>query len=303
MQSDLMNQSVWKTNPKNEIHRKIPTLSSHAFHICTWAYSDFWFLSISKFVGSTNRYSVRSVSFPARSHPSTLKMEEELHKLRSWQGASSSNAQTLCTGLFGLAELYICIEDLLNLPLIQQALAQRHNKKWDNEDAILSMKQSARELQSALRRSKGGELTIESNISAYSCSRKTMKKEIANSRIIEANRYHIQGLSPRSKLDHCLHLSFPLLFLSPSFFKPKRSKWSMVSKLVRKGLTACVDVAVSNLLLQQRSEHDSEEKKIQCAQVKLESLDAIFEGFEDGLECLLRSLIHTRVSLLNILSH
>ncbi|XWS33927.1 hypothetical protein CRYUN_Cryun22dG0125000 [Craigia yunnanensis] len=80
---------------------------------------------------STNRYSVRSISFPAGSHPSTLRMDEELNKLRSWQGASSSNAETLCTGLCGLAEFYICIEDLLILLPTQQALAQRHNEKCD----------------------------------------------------------------------------------------------------------------------------------------------------------------------------
>ncbi|XVF18116.1 hypothetical protein REPUB_Repub10bG0184300 [Reevesia pubescens] len=258
---------------------------------------------------SSNRYSVRSISFPARSHPSTLRMEEELNKLRSWQGASPSNAETLSTSLLGLAELYIGIEDLLNLPLTQQTLAQRQNKKWDNElldcslkhldlcgntrDSILSMKQSARELQSALRRSKGGEL-IRTKPS-YICS---------------------GWIAQRSKLDHCLHLHTLLLFLSPSFLKPKPSKWSLVSKLVRKGLslTACeeqhnmnelerVDVAVSNLLQQSSKEGFDQEEKLQPAKVKLESLDAIFEGFEDGLECLFRSLIPTRVSLLNILSH
>ncbi|KAK6258116.1 hypothetical protein SCA6_012590 [Theobroma cacao] len=294
---------------------------------------------------STNRYSVRSISFPARSHPSTLRMEEELNKLRSWQGASSSNAETLCTSLFGLAELNICVEDLLNLPLTQQALAQHHNEKWDNElldcslkhldlcgntrDAILSMKQSARELQSALRRSKGGELSIESNIKAYISFRKTMKKGIANSLASLKQMDNIFGDFPQLEQNH--HLSAVagvlreaslitttifhalLLFLSPSLLKPKPSKWSLVSKLVRKGLTACeehqnmnelerVDAAVSNLLLQS-SRDDFEEEKIQSAKVKLESLDAIFEGFEDGLECLFRSLIHTRVSLLNILSH
>ncbi|XWS42208.1 hypothetical protein CRYUN_Cryun17cG0148400 [Craigia yunnanensis] len=294
---------------------------------------------------STKHYSVRSISFPARSHPSTLRMEEELNKLRSWQEASSSNAETLCTGLFGLAELYICIEDLLNLPLTRQALAQHHNEKWDNElldfslkqldlcgstrDAILSMKQSVRELQSALRRSKGGELSIESNISAYISSSKIIKKEIANSFTSLKQMDNIFRNFPQ--LDQKHHLSAVaellreaslitasifhtlLLFLSPSLLKPKPSKWSLLSKLVRKGLTACeeqqkmdelerVDAAVTNLLLQS-SREDSEEEKIQSAQLKLESLDAIFEGFEDGLECLFRSLIHTRVSLLNIISH
>ncbi|GMI86320.1 hypothetical protein like AT2G17080 [Hibiscus trionum] len=293
---------------------------------------------------STKKHSVRSFSFPARSHPSTLRLEAELSKRRCWQGASSSNAETLSTSLFGLAELYICIEDLLNLPLTHQALTQPHNEEWENalldcslkhldlcsntRDAVLSMKQSARELQSALRRSKAGELSIESNISCYIASRKTMKKEIANSLASLKQMDDMFGDFPQ--LEHDRHLSAVaallkeaslitasifhtfLSFLSPSMLKPKLkpSKWSLASKLVRKGSADKqkmneldrVDVAVSNLLLQ-GSKADSEETKILSALLNLESLDAVFESFEEGLECLFRSLLHARVSFLNILSH
>ncbi|OMO83455.1 hypothetical protein COLO4_22517 [Corchorus olitorius] len=296
---------------------------------------------------STKHYSVRSISFPARPHPSTIRMEEELNKLKAWQGGSSSNAETFCTGLLGLAELYTCIDDLLNSRFTQQALAQHHHEKWDNElldcslkhldlcgktrDAVLSMKQSARELQSALRRSKGGELSIESNISTYIRARKTMKKEIANCLASLKQMDYIFSDFP--KLEQNLHLFVVagllreaslitasifhslLLFLAPSPLKAKPSKWSLVTKLVKKGLTTAyeehqnmnelerVDVAVSNLLLQSSRDEDCEEERIQSAQVKLECLDAVFGGFEDALDCLFKSLIHTRVSLLNILSH
>ncbi|KAK8607414.1 hypothetical protein V6N13_053151 [Hibiscus sabdariffa] len=60
-----------------------------------------------------------------------------------------------------------------------------------------------------------------------------------------------------------------------------------------------VDAAVSNLLLQ----GSEEEQKLLSALLNLESLDAVFESFEEGLECLFRSLLHARVSFLNILSH
>ncbi|KAE8693454.1 AP2/B3 transcriptional factor family protein [Hibiscus syriacus] len=268
---------------------------------------------------STKKHGVRSVSFPARSHPSTLRLEEELNKRRCWQGASSSsNAETLCTGLFGLAELYICIEDLLNLPLTRQALAQHHSEEWENalldcslkhldlcgntRDAVLSMKQSARELQSALRRSKAGELSIESNISGYISCRKNMKREIANSLaslkqmddifgdfpLLDQNRhlFAVAELLKEASLITASIFHTLLSFLSPSRLKPKPSKWSLVSKLVRKGSTDehkmneldRVDVAVSNLLMQ-GSKEDSEEKRFQSALLNLESLDGVFESF------------------------
>ncbi|XP_039069603.1 uncharacterized protein LOC120216171 [Hibiscus syriacus] len=273
-------------------------------------------------------------------------MEEELNKRRCRQGgSSSSNSETLCTGLFGLAELYICLEDLLNLPLTQHALAQHHNEEWENalldcslkhldlcgntRDAVLSMKQSARELQSAIRRRKAGELSIESNISSYITCRRNMKREIANALallkqmddifgdfpLLDQNR-HLFAITELLKEANLITASIfhtLLSFLSSSRLWSKPSKWSLVSKLVRKGSTLCedeqkaneldrADVAVSNLLLQ-GSKEDSKEKKFQSALVNLECLDAVFESFEDGLGRLFRSLLHTRVSFLNILSH
>ncbi|XP_021691040.2 uncharacterized protein LOC110672547 [Hevea brasiliensis] len=140
---------------------------------------------------------VRSISFPAKSPPKICKLEEELNTLSSWE-ASLANAETIHARLSGLGEIYRCIEDLLNLTATQQALAQHQEEKWVGDmlddliryldvcsktrDAILLMKESVQELQSALRRSKdGGESSIESNIIAYIFRRKKMKKETAKS--------------------------------------------------------------------------------------------------------------------------
>ncbi|KAJ6398238.1 hypothetical protein OIU77_019110 [Salix suchowensis] len=82
--------------------------------------------------------------------------------------------------------------------MTQQALLQHQNEKLVDDmldglmryldicgktrDAALLMNESIRELQSALRRSKaGGELSIQSNVNAYVCARKKMKKEVAKS--------------------------------------------------------------------------------------------------------------------------
>ncbi|XP_039051460.1 uncharacterized protein LOC120192815 [Hibiscus syriacus] len=154
------------------------------------------------------------------------------------------------------------------------------------------MKQSARELQSALRRSKAGELSIDINVSDYITSRK-IAAVLKEASLISASIFH----------------TF-LSFLSPSTLKKKPSKWSLVSKLVRKGSAEeqkmneldRVDLAVSNLLLQ-GSKEDAGEQKIRSALLNLELLDDVLESFEDGLQCLFRSLLHTRVSFLNILSH
>ena len=295
---------------------------------------------------ASNGYSVRSISLPVRSHPSTIRVEEELNKLKSWEASSSSKVETICIVLSGLSELYRYIEELLNLPLTQQALSQHQNQKWFNDlllesslmyldicgntrDVILLMQETIRELQSGLRRIKVGDLSIESIVTAYNCSRRKMRKEIARSLASLKPMDNEIGAFPMLNLDH--HLSAVvrvlnetslmtssifqslLLFLSVPVLKPKPSRWSLVSKLVQKGALARkdqpenmnelegVDIALSSLLMHNSSK-DIEEQKIQSAQIKLDALDVGMVGLEKCLECLFRHLIQTRVFYLNIIS-
>ena len=143
-------------------------------------------------------YNIRSITLPARSHPATQKVEQELYKLRvneaSSPSSSSSKAETICNALSSLRELYGQIDHLLSLPLTRQTLAQHQQQKWVHElvddslryldvcgntrDVVLMMKDSIRELQSAIRRRKvlGDSSIVETNVTAYISLRKKMKK-------------------------------------------------------------------------------------------------------------------------------
>lgn len=310
---------------------------------------------------STKQYGLRCISLPAaRSYPVAMKIEHELNKLKSWEisSSSSSNGEKICLGVAGLGELYRCIGEFLGLPLTREALAQhQHENCWVNElldglllyldicgstrDVVLMIKQSVRELQSALRRSKVGDFTIDGSVNAYICSRKKMNKEITkclaslkqmeyntfgSSRSLELNDHLallIQLLRKVSRITTCIFNSL-LQFLSVPTLKPKSTKWSMVLKqLVHKDKSVAtfegqweanefedVDIALSNVLMMRQSsckdddedDDEAEIKNIESAQEKLEALDGGIEGFENALECLFRRLIQTRVSLLNVLS-
>ncbi|KAK1587700.1 hypothetical protein Q3G72_016019 [Acer saccharum] len=169
---------------------------------------------------ATKHYNVRCISLPAaRSHPTTLKLEQELNKLESWEilsspssSSSSTNAEKILSALSGLGELYKCIGDLLALPLTQQVLAQHRHENWVNQlldgllryldicgntrDSILLMKESVRVLESAFRRSKCGELIIQGNVTAYISSRKKMVKNLAS--LLKA----IKDCSSNNSSDH-----------------------------------------------------------------------------------------------------
>ncbi|KAK7253005.1 hypothetical protein RIF29_37369 [Crotalaria pallida] len=308
----------------------------------------------------SSHYGIRSISLPTRSHPSTAKIEEELNKLKSWEASSSttSKVETISYALSGLADLYKCVEDLLKLPLTQQALLGLHhqNEKWVDElldcpvrfldilgetrDAIMSMKSGVRELQSALRRRKVGDLGMESHISSYWSLRRKMRKECTKSLLLLKQIDESFGAFTPLELDH--HLSSVVrvlreaslittsifqslvVFLSSPIFKSRHnnsssssSKWAFVSRVMQKGLLVCnnqqeninelekVDLELSRMVMDNNNNNpskDFEAVKIQAAHKELEAVVVVIEGLENGLDCLFKHLINTRVSFLNILS-
>ncbi|WVZ23097.1 hypothetical protein V8G54_001641 [Vigna mungo] len=292
---------------------------------------------------SSSKYGVRSISLPTRSHPSTARSEEELSKLKSLEASSSSTpkVEKICCGLSGLSELYKCIEDLLRLPLTQQALGQHQNEKWVNEmldcpvrfldllsitrDAIMLMKGSVEELQSAIRRRRVGDFDMDNHLSTYWRLRRNMRKECTKSLLLLKQMDHeLSGASlPLDLNDHLSAVVRVLreaswttssifqtlvVFLSSPILKLKANKWAFVSRLMQKGVFAYnnheeninelekVDLIVDNL------SRDAEAEKIQSAHGRLEALVVAIEGIEYELECLFKRLIHTRVSFLNIFS-
>lgn len=216
---------------------------------------------------SHNRYHVRSISFPGRSHPSTIKIEQVLNKIKTWEASSSSSkAEKVYKVLPGLVELYECIEELLALPITQRDLLQHHQHEnlvngllersvrfidicSNARETVMMSKQAIRELQSALRRSKAGDhLNIESGLAAYACSRRKIQKEIEKSlamlkqietcRMVSNSDSLIVGVLTEASLVSISTFQSLLLFLSVPILKPKPSRWSLVSKLVQKGAFA-----------------------------------------------------------------
>lgn len=295
----------------------------------------------------SNKYGIRSISLPTRSHPTTIQIEEELNKLNSWESSTSTTSKvaTICFGLSSLVELYKRIEDLLKLPLTQQAIAQHHNEKWVEDlldtplrfldllgktrDAVLLMKGKVEELQSALRRRKVVDSSIEILVSCYWNLRRNMRKECTKSLFLLKQMDNSFGGS--TPLDLNNHLSsivrvlreanlitssiFQSLvgFLSSPILRSKVNKWALVSRLMQKGVFGCnnqheniselekVDFALSSLCIENLSK-DVGVEKIQSAYGRLEALVVAIDGIENELELLFKRLVNTRVSFLNILS-
>ncbi|KAI3712795.1 hypothetical protein L1987_71360 [Smallanthus sonchifolius] len=250
---------------------------------------------------------IRSTSLPTRSHPVIRHAQDEIRKFKTWEASISSipTADTICSALTKLQVLYECVDSVLSLPLTQKALTHNQYTELVNElldksislmdicgstrDLVSQVKENARVVQSAMRRRKG---EVKLTTSFIKNLKKDANKAMTSLKQIDEK---IRGIKP---LDLDLHLLSAikvvrdvgvvrssvykslLLFLSGSFAKPKSSRWLHVHKFIWKGTT------------------DRNEQ----LEISNEDMVSLFQEMENGLECMFRSLIKTRASLLNVLS-
>ncbi|KAH7519843.1 uncharacterized protein LOC107424324 [Ziziphus jujuba] len=211
---------------------------------------------------------VRSISLPTREHPSSIQVEALLNHLKSCQFSLVSTpvrfaAETIQTGLVGLADLYTCLEEFItqqallpnghgNVVLVEEAL-DGSITLLDTcniaREILLTMNEHVQRLQSALRR-KGRDSSIETSIHAYISYRKNAKKEIIKclAALKRMDRSNINSSSPLLDLDHQPSMVAKILretstitisifralleFLSVPATKTKAGGWSMISKLM-----------------------------------------------------------------------
>ncbi|CAK8561880.1 unnamed protein product [Lathyrus sativus] len=89
-----------------------------------------------------NKYHIRSISLPSRSHPSTIRVTEELNKLKAWEvtSTSTSTSASILIALSLLEDLYISLEHLLNMPSTQQLISHHRGEKFIQEVLDSSMR-------------------------------------------------------------------------------------------------------------------------------------------------------------------
>ncbi|KAK1400332.1 Eukaryotic translation initiation factor 3 subunit a protein [Heracleum sosnowskyi] len=238
----------------------------------------------------------RSISLPSRSHPLTATVEEHLCRLRTPEEASSSTISKF-NKLSALQDLYECVEDLLQLPSAQQdqlisgedilcGSIRLLDLCSTSKDAISLVRASVQDLESSLRRK---ETDVSSKTGSYLICKKKANKMVskcfAGSKKSKINK-SIETPAIVSLLREVEEVSitvFESIFSSicPAKEASKQNKWSKVFKSSKtSGITGTQEV-----------------------QKCLKALDMNMQECEDKLDCLVRSLIKTRVSILNVLNH
>ncbi|XP_052193859.1 uncharacterized protein LOC127802193 [Diospyros lotus] len=272
----------------------------------------------------------RSVSLPSRSHPLIPQVDEHLCRIKASEAASSSIEERLSI----LQDMYSCLDDLLLLPNTQEALAKRCHEKWVEEvlDGYLSLldvcatakdvssqsKQGVQDLLSIIRRRRDP-----NELGVYLTSRKKVKKLIQKSLMGLKNikRRHTilasdKGNEICTMLNDVEAATYAVMesLLSYVVGAKAQSRFSLVSKLLH---SKTVDVQddetrtnefekVDNtlaLLNGHKTSRSGGAMSLDMLQNELQMMDMRIQDLEEGLECLFRSLIKTRVSFLNILNH
>nr|BAF98209.1 CM0216.180.nc [Lotus japonicus] len=273
-------------------------------------------------------FHARSNSFPSRPHPLILQCNEHLDRLRASQETSSSSL--LSHKLGGLRDLHDCVENLIQLPLTQEAVL--HEKNCVNElldgslrlldmcttakDSLLHTKECTRELQSIMRRRKGGEVELRAEVKKLLASRKVVRKAISKalSNLKDTTTKDNQNVALVSLLQDMevvtLSTFQELLQFISGTTQSKSRNWLLISKLMQTKKVACsqladesefaqLDEALQSCIFGQTSKFEDMNK----LQNHLEKVELLIQDLEEGLEFVLRRLIKIRVALLNILNH
>ncbi|KAL0325983.1 UNVERIFIED_CONTAM: hypothetical protein Sradi_5167600 [Sesamum radiatum] len=196
----------------------------------------------------------RSNSFPSQSHPVMESVEDHLCRLKSSEAASTS-ASSICMNLASLRDFHEGINNLIQMPSVQQALSQGHSESWVNElleeslklvdlcgflrDVVSSTKESIQDLESSIRRNRGENATWD-DINAYVASRKKInkmvKKCIKNLKSLNQSSTPLPAIGTMLKEAEALDFSVlksVLMLLSGEKEGSKQRSWSLLSKFTQ----------------------------------------------------------------------
>lgn len=274
---------------------------------------------------------IRSISLPCRSHPLISQLKSEINDLKTWSSSSFKSKDTrtsawLCDGLSRLKDVHDSLVDILLLPQTQESL--RNQDEWVEklledflrfvdvygifQTSVLALKEEQSAAQVAIRKKD------DSKISAYLKSRNKIAKEMV--KLVSAVRCIGQYPIPRSMLASLANAELAgvlhdvvevtmsvtvALFNGISSSFESRSSWMGLGLLKRakkvnfdEGIHEFQQVG-EETLWGLKKKGDQEVKNLSK---KMRELEGCIYEIESFSEKVFRSLINTRVSLLNTLT-
>lgn len=254
----------------------------------------------------------RSRSFPCGSQEAAIvKVDESL-----LSESTPSSLSSVADRIKGLQNLYESIDDLLLLPHIQRSIAHECPQKCVDEmmegyimlldacaaakDVVSVAKRDAQELLSGVRRRTHMEAA-----SAYLSSRRKLRKMVQKASFLRKKQNLGKGYEMRPVEKLLMDAKSATLGMIGSLFfymmgTKAHSSGSLVAKIMESKRVEETEFTKVDAALMSFMHNGDDGVKFDDV---LKSMECSIQMVEDGLECLFRRLIKTRVVLLNILSH
>ncbi|KAJ4806240.1 DUF241 domain protein (DUF241) [Rhynchospora pubera] len=251
-------------------------------------------------------YHVRSVSLPCRSHPLISNLEEQIRAIQSMATSSDGTLSWIEARLSQIELLHTALNDFLNLSETKTVLQQGTTttdllldnllKVVDSYGSFLSviatLKQQLFEVQSALRRCDSNGLA-----SSLKSQRKTEKElsRLAASLRASTKSFPLEFASDTKDVEI-------VGILKEAIYATSAASVIVFNRVVAVSTAASTTVSsASNKILGFARKISKEDKEI-VASEKLDELEECVKIVERMSEKVFRSLVNSRVSLLNIQS-
>ncbi|KAM0930172.1 hypothetical protein ACQ4PT_000964 [Festuca glaucescens] len=265
----------------------------------------------------------RSVSLPCRSHPILAHLHTHIRAVRAWaQQGPASVSSSVAAGLAHVEALHAALGDLLDLPEAQAALSgagTASDRLLDAflrladahgcfQESVLALKLDVAEALTAVRRRDGARLA--SAVRAQRRAGKELARLAAAARVcaVRPSRLSfmgVQGGAAEAEVSGLLMESAAATAsASAALFGTVAAMSASVASVAAESCsckrTAALVCLVKTKKKSRSGDQVEEEETMGAVAERLEELEECIEELEAGSEKVFRSLVQTRVALLNI---
>ncbi|KAG5250246.1 DUF241 domain-containing protein [Salix suchowensis] len=250
-------------------------------------------------------YHNRSISLPCRSHPLISQLKNEINELKTWSSKfENRTCSWLCDALIRLKDVQHSLDDILQLPQTRESL--RRQPKWMEkllEDflrfidvygifrtLVMAVKDDQAAAQVPIRKKD------DSKIALYIRSRKKMAREMA--KLVSTVRCIARCPFPGSDSSgpsagdaELAGVIIDVIEVSALVSLPKKVKMD-------EGIQEFQQIGVESL----RGLREKRDGEVRIVLKRMQEFEGCIGDIETSVERVFRSLINTRVSLLNSLT-